>query len=145
MNNTTPLPPGSISPLENIVNGYIGTQMLYVAAKLGIADQLSGGPLSSEALAQAVNAHPKALYRLLRALENLGLFTEPEPGIFALTSLGAHLKHDSPSRTCTQVISNVELFWRIWGELAYTVKTGQSATELVHGMSFFDHLQQHKE
>jgi len=145
MSDTKPLAQESYSPLEDIVTGYIKTQMLYVAAKLGIAEHLSEGPKSSEALAKAVGAHPQALYRLLRALENLGLFSEPEPGIFVLTPLGTDLKKDSPSRVCTQVIFNVELFWRIWGELAYSVTTGRPATEHVYGVPFFDHLKQHTE
>ena len=42
-------------------------QMIYVAAKLNIADLLSGGPVAVEELAHTFNAHAPTLYRLLRA------------------------------------------------------------------------------
>ena len=48
--------------------GFRTTQLIHVAAKLGIADVLKDGPQDASALARAVGAHPRALYRLLRAL-----------------------------------------------------------------------------
>ena len=67
MGSTAPNPQQNPAILLDIASGYMKTQALYVATKLGIADHLSEGPQSSDALAQAVGVHPKALYRLLRA------------------------------------------------------------------------------
>jgi hypothetical protein len=131
--------------LSDMASGYMKTQALYVAAKLGIADHLTEGPQSSEVLAQTVDVHPDALYKLLRFLESLGLFSEPEPGVFALTTLGAHLRKDASSGFHTQILMNAELLWSLWGELTYTIKTGQAADQRVYGMPFFDYLQQHPE
>lgn len=145
MGSTAPNPQQIPSLLVDIASGYMKTQALYVATKLGIADHLSGGPQSSDALAQAVGVHPKALYRLLRALESLSLFREPEPGVFALTPLGEHLRKDAPSGFRTQILLTDEILWRLWGNLAYTITTGQSAAQHVLGMSSFDYRQQHPE
>jgi transposase len=38
------------------MDGYLATQLLYVAAKLGIADVLASGPLAADALARYVGA-----------------------------------------------------------------------------------------
>lgn len=132
-----------LATLNDLATGFMKSQALYVAAKLGLADHLSRGPQSSDALAQVVGAHPGALYRLLRFLEYLGLFYEPEPGKFALTPMGEYLRTDAPGGICSEVIFNIELIWPGWGELAYTVTTGDSADKRVYGQSFFEHLQQH--
>src|SRR5262249_53385723 len=57
------------SPQEHIarlVTAYWASQAVFVAAKLGIADRLAGGPRPADELAQEVGAHPRSLYRLLR-------------------------------------------------------------------------------
>ena len=60
--------------------GFRTTQMIYVAAKLGIADHFAEGPQTADALAQAVGAAPRPLYRLLRALASIGIFAETPRG-----------------------------------------------------------------
>jgi hypothetical protein len=145
MSTITPTSQEVPSALSDIASGYMKTQALYVAAKLGVADHLTEKPQSSEALARAIDVHPGALYKLLRFLESLGLFSEPEPGIFALTTLGAHLRNDAPSGFHTQILMNAELHWHLWGELMYTITTGQAADQRVYGMPIFDYLQQHPE
>jgi DNA-binding IclR family transcriptional regulator len=61
------------------------SQMVYVAAKLGLADRLDDRPQTADALASAVGAEPRALYRLMRALASIGIFAETEKGTFELT------------------------------------------------------------
>jgi len=128
--------------LQDLASGYIKTQALYVAARLGLADHLSAGPQSSEALAQAVSAHPQALDRLLRALESLGLLRSPQPGVFALTPLGEHLCTDAPSGFRSQMLMLDETGWLLWGHLTYTITTGHSPVEHVFALSSFDFFQQ---
>jgi methyltransferase family protein len=50
---------------------------VYVAAKLGIPDLLQNGQLSSDEIAHATGTHPRALYRLLRALSSAGMRKHP--------------------------------------------------------------------
>jgi hypothetical protein len=64
------------SALMGLINGYRVSQALHVAASLGVADHLKDGPKSSDAMAQACGAHPRSLYRLLRALAAIGVFHE---------------------------------------------------------------------
>ena len=54
--------------LEDMINGYQHTQVLHVAVRLGLADQLARGARSAPSLASAIGANEHALYRLLRAL-----------------------------------------------------------------------------
>jgi hypothetical protein len=81
--------------LMRLVNGYQVSQALHVAAVLGVADQLKGGPKSGDFLARACGAHPASLYRLLRALAAIGVFHEAVNKEFSLTRLGACLTGDA--------------------------------------------------
>jgi Dimerisation domain len=56
--------------------GKMITKPLYLAAKLGIADLLAAGPRPVEELASEVGAHAPSLYRLLRTLASVGVFSE---------------------------------------------------------------------
>ena len=44
--------------VTRLMDGYLSTQMVYVAVRLGIADALSGGPRSYADLAAIVGAVP---------------------------------------------------------------------------------------
>lgn len=50
---------------------YIPTRMIYVAAKLGLADHIPGDGASAKDLAPKLNVHADALYRVLRTLSDL--------------------------------------------------------------------------
>src|SRR5215510_4143170 len=83
--------PGKViqSPATRLRNllSYNTTQMLYVAATLGIADRLADGPLTTDELAAATGTHPRSLYRLLRALTHVGVFAEDDAKRFRLTPM----------------------------------------------------------
>src|SRR5512147_2956945 len=76
------------------IMGFRTTQMIFVAAKLGLPDRLAAGPRSPADLAASVGADAPALYRLLRALASLGIFAEDENGDFALTPQAELLRSD---------------------------------------------------
>jgi hypothetical protein len=104
--------------LVQLAAGYWLSQAVYVAAKLGIADLLAQGPRSAAQLAEAVEAHPDSLYRILRALAGAGMFTEDSDGRFALTPLAEHLRSDVPTTVRNYIIMLGSSWpWRAWGEL----------------------------
>ena len=76
--------------LRDRIMGFRTTQMIHVAAKLGLADRLAAGPRSADDLAAAVGAEPQALHRLLRAHPHLGgiLFDLPSVVAGAMQMLG---------------------------------------------------------
>ena len=73
-----PAPP-SPAILLQMMTGYWVSQAIYVAAKLGLADLVAAGPVSCTDLAAASGSHAPTLYRVLRALASVGIFTEPLP------------------------------------------------------------------
>ena len=66
--------------MAGMITGYWTSQAIYVAAKLGIADLLVDGPRTADQLAQDTGTHARSLYRLLRALASVGVFSESEGG-----------------------------------------------------------------
>ncbi len=137
--------PALAAELTELLLGYQRTQLLYVAAKLGLADLLAAGPQPLEALATATNTHAPSLYRLLRALAGHGLFAEREDDRFELTPLAALLQSDTPGSLRATVLAHGEDFYRVWGELLYSVQTGRPAFERVYGLSNWEYREQHPE
>ena len=71
--------------LARLTDGYLSTQLLYVAARLGVADALVGGPRRAAELAAKVGARPGPLHRVLRGLAADGVLDELPDGRFTLT------------------------------------------------------------
>ena len=124
--------------LMRLIDGFVTTQLLYVAAKLGIADRLAGGPRSDTELAEAVGADTGALRRVLRGLVIEDVLAEVDGGMFALTPLGEYLV---PLRGAA--IARGELYYESAAGLLESVRTGGTAFEHVHGERFFDYLAGH--
>ena len=138
--NNAPEIPASVA-LSQLLRGSLVTQLVHVAATLGVADLLRAGPKSTHELAEAVNVDPVALYRALRALASLGIFVESAPGCFALTPLAQPLRSDVPgSLLGSAVLYGEGWWWQACGELLHSVRTGQPAFEHVHGQALFRYL-----
>ena len=116
------------------------SQSLSVAARLCIADLLASGPVSSTDLAIKTGSHPEALYRILRALASVGVFTESPAKIFANTPASEALRSDSPtSMRNIAMMFNDGWEYDNWSHLAECVATGKSAPEL-SGVDLFAQL-----
>jgi O-methyltransferase/methyltransferase family protein len=130
--------------LNHLISGGWIAQAIGVAAELGIADLLADGPKPSDELAQATGSHPKALYRMLRALASVGIFSESEPRQFVLTPMAEMLRSDAPRSLRGRVsFTTSDVQRRAWGELRHSVKTGNTAFEFVHGMNVWEYRAKH--
>ena len=136
-----PLPP----LLFEIATGYWISQAIYVAAKLGIADLLEGGPQSSAVLAAGTHSDARSLYRLLRALSSIGVLSQGDDDRFALSRLGNPLRTNVPGSLRAIVISIGEIHYQACGELLHSVQTGAAAFSHAFGTSLFEYLQQNAE
>jgi hypothetical protein len=129
-----------------MIFGFMVSQAIHVAAKLGVADLLKDGPKGCDELARATATHAPSLYRVLRALASAGVFTETAPGVFGLTRLGETLRSDvAGSMRAMSVFMGDQCNWQAWGDILHSVKTGETAFEHVFGMGFFQHLEHHPE
>jgi hypothetical protein len=134
----------TVAALRNMIMGFRVTQLIYVAAKLGLADHLRHEPQTPDRLAQLVGAEPRAVGRLLRALASLGLFAETNEGTFAITPLAQLLQTSTPgSLRGMAVLYGEEWLWQAYSQMLYSVQTGRPAFEHAHGQPLYDYLQQH--
>jgi hypothetical protein len=121
-------------------------QALYVAAKLNVADLLAEKPLPINELAARTETHERALYRILRSLTSVGVFTETEPKVFALNPAAELLRSDIPHSMRNGVLfMGEEWHWRVWNNMMYSARTGKPAWGYVHGAEVFDYFAAHPE
>ena len=117
------------------------SRIVYVAAKLDLADHLSTGPKSADELAGPTGTHAPSLYRLMRTLAGLGILTEDVPHRFALTPMGEALRKGAPGAARPTILTLAgDTFVQGFGELLYSIQTGKSGLEKSLGMPIFDWL-----
>jgi hypothetical protein len=119
--------------LTKLINGFQVSQIIHVAASLGIADRLRNGARPSAALAAEIGADPRSLYRLMHALAAVGVLNEQADASFSLTDMGECLRSDSPnSRVAWARNIGRPYAWQAWGEMRHSVMTGEDAFRHLH-------------
>ncbi len=134
--------PDELPPPAQLMNFIVGkwiSKPIYVAAELGIADMLAEGSKSIEELAQTSQSHAPSLYRMMRALASVGIFSETEGKRFELTPMAEYLK-DGSMRSIA-LMFNSDWSDKAWGYFMDSVKTGDTAFEKAHGMPVTDWLE----
>jgi hypothetical protein len=127
--------------LLDLIQGSVLTQAISVAAKLGIADVLGGGPLPAEEIARRVGSDPEATYRLLRTLSGCSVFAVEPDGRFALTPMAEALRDDAPdSMRGIAMLMGHPLLWEEWGHLLSSVRTGEANMPKLRGMGAYEFL-----
>jgi hypothetical protein len=132
--------------LTNVAFGALMTQALAVAAKHGVADLLKDGAKPVSELAAATATDEQALYRILRSLASIGIFTETAPRAFANTPYSEPLRSDVPgSFRNGAIFMGASWHWNVWGQMDYSAKTGKPAWAHTHGVEVFDYFFQNPE
>jgi hypothetical protein len=126
--------------VTRLMDGYLSTQMLYVAARLGLVDVLIDGPRTCTDLAAAAGAEPALLHRLLRGLVMEGLLSEQPGGRFALTDAGRLLRADGPESMRGAVLARGGLYYRAAAGLLDTIRGAGPAFRQAYGVDLFEHL-----
>jgi hypothetical protein len=130
--------------LQRMLNGYQLSQAMHVAVVLQLSDVLAERPRTGAELAAATGADERTLFRLLRALTLVGLYTSDSDGRFANTELGAALRSDAPrSVAAWGAFIGRPYHWRAWAGLELSVRTGENAFRAVHGMSVWEYRGEH--
>lgn len=139
--NTVPDP----ERMFQMIAGFWLSCAIYVAAKLSIPDLLAKNPKTATQLAAETNTHAPSLYRLLRTLASVDIFSENDQGEFELTPFGSLLRDDMPGSLRPVAIMNLEHHYSAWGNLLQAVKTGEPAFDNLHRMSIWEYYEAHPE
>jgi O-methyltransferase domain/Dimerisation domain len=117
------------------------SRILYVATEMNLADRLVERPRTAEELAQSTATDARSLYRVMRALASLGLFTEGPSHRFSLTLVGQEFRTGTIRATVLTAVG--DLITKSLEQLPYSVRTGKSGFEKAFGMPFFEYLASH--
>lgn len=132
--------------LLSILTGHWAARAVYVAARLGIADALAGGPLTADEVAARLGCDPAATVRLLRYLSRLDVVLSIR-GVgesrYVTGATGGLLRSDNPFRDL--VLLYGEEFYRAWDTLLPAVQQGKSAFGLAFGEEHFDYFARNPE
>lgn len=132
--------------LIQTATAFWASRVLYVVAKLGLADLMAGGPKRAEDLAPLTRTHAPSLYRLMRTSAGLGLMTQDAERRFTLTPLGRALTTGAPGAARATVLTLAGGWaWNGFEQLLYSVETGKSGVEKALGEPLFDWLAKHPE
>jgi len=135
------LPPRA--QLFEIVLGYWRTRAVTVAAELEIADHLANGPLRLDDLASRTHTHAPTLFRLLRALESIGIFKQISPVVFGNTPMSECLRRRVTGSLWAFVRAGMSVGegqFDPWTGLRGSVQTGTAAFDKVYGFGIAEFL-----
>jgi hypothetical protein len=127
-----------------IVNNHWQSCCVGAAAQLELADMLADGPLHVEVLAERTKTHGPSLYRMLRALESTGIFTQISPKVFGNTPASECLRRNLPGSNWAWIrytlCSGAPVF-EGWRGLMLSLQNGRPGFDQLHGQDSWEYLQ----
>jgi hypothetical protein len=126
--------------IMQLLMGKVASQALTIAAELGIADAIGDGARPIAEIAKETGGHEDGLYRILRALAAVGVFSEQPNRHFANNATSATLRTgvEGSTRALVRWIGDETSWWTAWGKLSYSAMTGKPAFDHVHGCNPFE-------
>jgi DNA-binding HxlR family transcriptional regulator len=132
--------PDPIAAVVRMIRGHWISFCVRAAAELGVLDALVE-PLSVDQLARTCACDPRALARLLRTLDDLGLVQPNAEGIYAITPLGETLQTGHPSALRDLALMHTAVPNLVsWHSLAEAVRSGDGVFERVNGFTQWEYL-----
>ncbi|MCK1515738.1 methyltransferase [Bradyrhizobium sp. 190] len=116
--------------LFDLIQSHRVTAVIYVAARLGLAELLSYGPQTPAKLAKATGADERALGRLLTALSTIGICSRTGEDSYALTEVGACLDGSAEHSVKGWAILETELLSKSWSGMLESIMTGKTVAQL---------------
>lgn len=135
------LPPNT--RLFQMMTGFAVSHAIGAAARLKVAEHLAQGEASVETIAERAGVDADSLYRLLRALASVGVFTEVKPRRFANTPMSQCLREGVPGSMYAGAVMIEDHCCPSFWELAYSVRTGRPGFDKHFGKPIFDYLAEH--
>ena len=141
MPKNTPRPTAPHEQILAMIVGFWQSRALAVATELELADLIAEKPLHVDILAAQTKSHSPSLFRLLRALESLGIFTQVSPMVFANTSQSECLRKNVPHSLSAFVRAELSTgggLYEAWAGLGGSIRTGEKAFDQIYGYDFWE-------
>lgn len=113
---------------------------VHVVATLRIADRIAAGVTEIGPLAGAAACDERALHAVLAHLVARGIFTEPQPGRFALNAAADRIRDATPFLDLDGIGGRLA---GAWSTLPDWVRTGEPTYAQQHGVPFWEDLAAH--
>lgn len=124
----------------DLIVGFWSACAVATVARLGIADRLARGPRNASEVAAEIGADPDGLFRLMRAVASLGVFSRDGEDRFALTPIGERLRSDVPGSQRALIASELDTAHYLpWGRLVESVRSGKPVFEKVFSMKAWEY------
>ena len=143
--------PNKVTPppfrLIQIGSAFWHSRILYIGAKLGLADEIGDSEKSTSSLADTLQLNEDHLYRLLRALASIGVFTETSHRIFKNSKLSEYLRKDNPKNVRSMILmhNSTEMVKPWFETLESSIRDGSIPFEKAHGVDLFEYMSQNKQ
>jgi ubiquinone/menaquinone biosynthesis C-methylase UbiE len=124
--------------LFDLIQSHRVTAVIYVAARLGLAELLRDGPRTLGELAKATGADERSLGRLLTALSTIGICSRSGEDRYALTEVGACLDGAAAQSFKAWAILEAEMLAKSWDGMLESVMTGKTGAQLQGIADSFD-------
>lgn len=129
-----------------ITGQLLPARCIAIATELGLPDHLARSPMQAEALADKCGVHGPSLFRILRFLASIGIFSRAEDGSFHNTPKSEVLRPNVEGSIYPLVRQGwQDLVWDTYRILPEALKSGEPAFLLAYGKPFFEHLSSHLE
>lgn len=138
-NKGTEVTPQDIAKALDLITAMWRTAVLSAGVELKIFDALEGRAKDIRTLARETECLMSSLERFMRALIVLELVTLAD-GKYALTTLGRVMARGPEVSLWAWAEWYGRYTWPIWGNMAYSVRTGKSARELLSGLRGYEHV-----
>ncbi|MEU1707588.1 MFS transporter [Streptomyces sp. NPDC005706] len=132
----------SRSPEETVADalrGYMITQVISTAARLGLVDELGDATLSLAEISSACEVDESVLPPFLAVLERIEVVHQPAPGRFRAGPMAKELHGGQGSLHGLAMLTGA-FYYEAWGGLEYSMRTGDTAFDHVHGRGMWDAL-----
>lgn len=138
--------PNKVTPppfrLIQLGSAFWHSRALYAATKLGLADALGDGVKTTAELADELGLYQGHLYRLMRMLASLGIFTETEPAVFKNSAMSHYLRADYPNNVRAMILMhNSPAMIKPWVEsLEPCIRNGKTPFVEANGAELFQYM-----
>ncbi|MEU6721753.1 methyltransferase [Nonomuraea sp. NPDC046802] len=125
--------------------GVHASAVVRAAVQLGLADAVNDEPVTLEELASVVGARQDTLGRFMRLLTVYGIFAEVAEERYEHTPTSRALRSDAPDGPAGIIRLGGDWNWILWGLLAHSIKTGDSAFQAHYGQDIFAYFDQNRQ
>ena len=123
-----------------LLGGFAASQMLYVAARLKLADALATSPMTVDELAVECGAKPDPLRRIVSAMAAFGVFQVGDGGVVSNTPLSDCLRASAHDSLRDVALVYGEEHYHAMSELLQAVTRGGTAFEHAYRKPHFSYL-----